>query len=230
MRSRASPSADVAGVDEARLNWLNPFDFLKKPEALHGDRARIPKGVPAGGLSRKARHSSPRRWPVGRSFLFFIISGSRFRRTLCRANGAARLRGPVRASQEKQRPASSSLTNSMRSANPVPARMGCGPAGNDERRADPQPNAHRDGWLCFHDKPVDGAGRHQPAPNAGCCRCCGRRPLRRQCCRIRPDLPARKNDSRYLCLEGEAGRGFDSRSHRRRPPVAFAGAIWPTLG
>jgi len=46
--------------------------------------------------------------------------------------GAARVRGPVRASQEKAPLQSSSLTNQMRSANPVPARWAWS-AANDER-------------------------------------------------------------------------------------------------
>jgi hypothetical protein len=55
--------SDVAGVDEAKQDFMEIVEFLKRPERFTAVGARIPKGCllvrrPGGGLRRGAR-----RWP-----------------------------------------------------------------------------------------------------------------------------------------------------------------------
>jgi len=209
-----------------RPNWLKSLTS-QKTERYTAIRCPHPqRGAAGGALPGTARHASPRRAGEAK-FPSSIISRVRIRRNFFVGPaplGCANLFEQPR----KKRPASSSMTNSMRAANPVPLDGLALSAATDEREQTVNNCSPR--WmLCFQQN--KNGDRGWPPPNQPeTLDAALLRPGRfdRQCWFDRPISPARKDDSRNLCQEGEAGRRLSISIASPRPPVALRRAIWPT--
>ena len=112
--------ADVAGVDEAKQELTEIVDFLKSSERYTAIGARIPKGVLLVGPPAQVRPCSRKRSPVKRVFPSSSSAAqSSLNSSLAPVPPAS---GTCLKRPRKKHPASSSSTNSMRSARAVRVR------------------------------------------------------------------------------------------------------------
>jgi len=194
--------ADVAGVDEAKTELTEIVDFLKTPERYAAIGARIPKGVLLVGPPGTGKTLLSKAVAGEAGVPFFIISGSEFVELFVGA-GAARVRDLFE--EAKKESPLHHFHRRTRCHRQEPRRLD----GNDGRqrrtRADPQPVAHRDGWLRLPGQAGDRARGHQPARSAGCGPA-EARPFRSPSAggSPRPLRPA--HHPGHLCQEGEALR------------------------
>ena len=121
--------ADVAGVDEAKMELQEVVEFLKYPEKFNSLGARIPRGVLLVGPPGTGKTLMARAVAGEAGVPFFSISGSEFVEMFVGRRRQPRPR-PVRPGQAQRARASSSSTRSTRSGRQRGAGLG---GSHDER-------------------------------------------------------------------------------------------------
>ena len=210
--------ADVAGVEEAKVELQEVVNFLRDPKTYGRLGARAPKGILLVGPPGTGKTLLARAVAGEAGVPFFSISGSEFVEMFVGV-GAARVRDLFEQARDARRRPSSSSTSWTRWA--APRRRS--PDRRPRREgADAQPASGRDGRLRSQRR-RGAAGRHQPArdPRPGAV---ARRPLR-------PpgaggpagQARAASRSCRCICARSSSRRGVDPEQIAALTP-GFTGA------